>query len=285
MNLDGIDVFVRVVQAKGFAAAARQLGMPTSTVSAKIARLEERLGVTLIRRSTRRMHLTAQGEAYFAACLTALNALDAGESQLAAGAAAPSGLMRITAPSDLATALVAPLAGRFLERYPETRVELVVTARVLDLVGEGIDLAVRVGLLRDSSLVSRKVSLGAVGLWASPDYARRFGLPEHAGDLARHQLVDFTPMPGHVALVNAAGAELRLGKGGRAAADDMLSVKALVEAGAGIGLLPELVTKGTELIRVLPDFGVTQDFVFFVYPAQRHVSANVRAFIDMAVGK
>ncbi len=285
MNLDGIDVFVRVAQANGFAAAARQLSMPTSTVSAKIARLEERLGVTLIQRSTRRMHLTEAGEAYFAACLKALSALDAGESQVAAGSARPRGLLRLTAPSDLASAIVAPLAARYLELYPETRIDLVVTSRVLDLVGEGIDLAIRVGMLRDSTLISRKVPLGAVGLWASPDYARSYGLPSDASALAAHDMVDFTPMPDITALVNAAGEELRLPRSGRASADDMHSVRALVAAGVGIGLLPEVVARGDELIRVLPDFSIAQDFVYFVYPAQRHVTANVRAFIDLGLKK
>ncbi len=283
MNLDGIDVFVRVAQANGFALAARQLGMPTSTVSAKIARLEQRLGVTLIQRSTRRMHLTEAGEAYLGACLKALSALDAGESQIAAGNVTPRGLLRLTAPSDLASALVAPVAARYLALYPEARVDLVVTSRVLDLVGEGIDLAVRVGMLRDSTLISRKVPLGAVGLWASPDYARSRSLPLDASELAAHDIVDFAPMPETTVLVNAAGKELRLPKFGRASVDDMQSVRALVTAGVGIGLLPEVVARGDDLVRVLPEFSITQDFVYFVYPAQRHVTANVRAFIDLAL--
>src|SRR5690349_8812511 len=106
MVLDGVDVFVKVVQAGGFSAAARQLGMPTTTVSAKIARLEERLGVTLIRRSTRRMHVTEAGGAYFAHCVEALRALEAGEGQLAAASADPAGVLRLTAPPDLAQSML-----------------------------------------------------------------------------------------------------------------------------------------------------------------------------------
>lgn len=157
------------------------------------------------------------------------------------------------------------------------------TSRVLDLVGEGIDLAVRVGMLRDSTLISRKVPLGAVGLWASPDYARSRSLPLDASELAAHDIVDFAPMPETTVLVNAAGKELRLPRFGRASVDDMQSVRALVTAGVGIGLLPEVVARGDDLVRVLPDFSITQDFVYFVYPAQRHVTANVRAFIDLAL--
>jgi DNA-binding transcriptional LysR family regulator len=285
MNLDGIDVFVRVVQANGFAAAARQLGMPTSTVSAKISRLEERLGVTLIQRSTRRMHLTASGEAYFSACLAALNALDAGESQLAAGTAAPRGLLRITAPSDLASAVLAPLCAQFLARYPDTRIDLIVTNRRLDLIGEGVDLAVRVGMLQDSSLISRKYVMGDVGLWAAPAYLEQHGMPRDAEALAGHETIGFNFVPPSFQLVSADGRSLAIPPPRRVTADDMQAVAALAAQGLGIAFLPEVIARASNLVRVLPEFSAVQDFVYFVYPAQRHVTANVRAFIDLALGK
>ncbi len=285
MNLDGIDVFVRVVQANGFAAAARQLGMPTSTVSAKIARLEERLGVTLIQRSTRRMHLTEAGEAYFSACLKALNALDAGESQLAAGSATPRGLLRLTAPSDLVTTVIAPLCARYMELYPETRIDLLVTNRRLDLIGEGVDLAIRVGPMQDSSMISRKFSMGAVGFWAAQAYIDRHGSPADAAALADHQTVGFTYVPEGFAITNRNGHSAALPRGGRITTDDMQAVAAFATQGVGIALLPEVVARANNLVRVLPEYGAEQDLVYFVYPAQRHVTANVRAFIDLALGK
>jgi len=285
MTLDGIDVFVRVVQEGSFAAAARQLAMPTSTVSAKIARLEERLGVTLIRRSTRRMHLTAAGDAYFAACVSALNALDAGQSRIAAGSAGPRGLLRLTAPSDLASALLAPLCARYLELYPETRIDLVVTNRRLDLVGEGIDLALRVGQLRDSTMVSRKFEMGDIGLWASAAYVARCSMPRSGADLANHELIGFTVMPEGQTLLATDGRSLELPSSRRITTDDLQVVRAFAATGAGIGLLPEIMAREDRLVRVLPEYGIRLDFAFFVYPAQRHVTANVRAFIDLALSR
>ena len=121
MILDGVDVFVRVVQAGGFSAAARQLNMPATTVSAKIARLEERLGVTLIQRSTRKMHVTEAGETYYRHCADAIAALATGEEELAAATAEPSGVLRITVPSDLAQSLLPPIIKAYLARYPKVR--------------------------------------------------------------------------------------------------------------------------------------------------------------------
>ncbi|MDC9823659.1 LysR family transcriptional regulator [Devosia sp. ZB163] len=283
MVLNGIDVFVRVVQAGSFAAAARDLGMPTTTVSARIARLEERLGVTLIQRSTRRMHVTEAGQAYFGHCVEALNALEAGESQLAAAGSEPSGLLRITAPSDIAGTVLPALCERFLEHYPRADIDLVVTNRQVDLIGEGVDLAVRAGPMRDSTMLSRKFVSGSLGLWASSDYLGRHGMPASLEDLARHQIIRFSRMPESFRLV-AGGHSYTLPERSRISADDLQTIRAFVQRGAGIGLLPDFnaVTPDAPLVRVLPQFGTEPAPVFFVYPAQRFLTLNVRAFMDLA---
>jgi len=282
MNLDGIDVFVRVVQEGSFAAAARLLGMPTTTVSAKIARLEERLGVTLIQRSTRRMHVTEAGEAYFASCVEALNALDAGQSRLAAASGKPSGLLRITAASDIASTVLPPFCERFLEAHPDVSIELVVTNRQLDLIGEGIDLAVRAGPMRDSTLLSRKFACGALGLWASEDYVQRHGLPQTADELEAHRIIGFSRIPESFRLIGPNGESMMPPQRSRLTADDMQAIRAFVLSGYGIGLLPDAITPGTSLRRVLPEFSTEQAHVYFVYPAQRYLSPNVRVFMEMA---
>lgn len=283
MVLDGIDVFVCVVQEGSFAAAARKLAMPTTTVSARIARLEERLGTTLIHRSTRRMHVTAAGEEYFAACVEALNLLDAGESRLAARHDVPHGPLRLTAPSDIASTVLPPFCERYLARWPRASIDLVVTNRVVDLIGEGVDLAVRAGPMRDSTLMSRRFSCGALGLWASPAYATRRGLPVTIEELAGHELIGFTRTPESFRLIGPDGASVRLPPPGRLGADDMQTVRAFVLSGFGIGLLPDAVTPRSDLVPVLPEYSTEQVHVFFVYPAQRFMSANVRGFMDMAV--
>lgn len=282
MNLEGIDVFVRVVQQGSFAAAARLLGMPTTTVSARIARLEERLGVTLIQRSTRRMHVTEAGEAYFAACLEAMNALDAGESQLAAAGERPSGLLRITAASDIASTVLPPFCERFLQTYPEARLDLVVTNRHVDLIAEGVDLAVRAGHMKDSTLISRRFACGALGLWASEAYLQKRGVPDSAEALAEHEVVGFAGLPESFRLLGPDGASFTLPAQTRLRVDDMQAIRAFVLSGYGIGLLPDAITPGTTLRRVLPDYSTAEAHVYFVYPAQRFVTANVRAFMEMA---
>jgi DNA-binding transcriptional LysR family regulator len=283
MILDGIDVFVRVVQEGSFAAAARHLGMPTTTVSAKIARLEERLGTTLIQRSTRRMHVTEAGQAYFASCVEALNALTAGESRLAAAGGKPSGLLRITAASDIASTVLPPFCETFLAAYPEASIDLVVTNRQVDLIGEGIDLAVRAGPMRDSTLMSRKFACGALGLWASADYVARRGAPTSPEDLAAdHEVVGFSRVPESFRLLGPKGATFLLPEKTRLRVDDMQAIRGFVLRGFGIGLLPDVVTPGTSLVRILPEYSTEQAHVYFVYPAQRHLSPNVRVFMDMA---
>jgi len=282
MKLDGIDVFVSVVQQGNFAAAARLLGMPTSTVSAKIARLEERLGVTLIQRSTRRMHVTEAGEAYFASCLQAINALDAGASRLASVGLAPSGLLRITAPSDIASTVLPQFCERYLAAYPGTSLELVVTNRLVDLIAEGVDLAVRAGAMQDSTLISRRFACGAVGLWASEAYLQKHGVPTRPEELAEHEIVGFSRIPENFRLLGPGGATFSLPDRSRLKVDDMQAVRAFVLSGFGIGLLPDTATPGTTLRRVLPELSTIEAHVYFVYPAARFLTANVRAFMDMA---
>jgi DNA-binding transcriptional LysR family regulator len=286
MILDGIDVFVKVVQAGGFSAAARQLGMPTTTVSAKIARLEQRLGVTLIQRSTRRLHVTAAGEGYFAHCLAALKAVSEGEEQLAAATAEPNGLLRLTAPPDLSQSVLAHVVRRYLAAYPKASVDMVVTNVPVDLLAEGIDLAVRASPMQDSSLISRKFAMGHFRLFASAEYVAAQGLPRSPAELGGHEVLAHSKLPPHhLRLVSPQGA-FALQTSSRLRADDMQTLRALTAMGAGIGLLPDLgefEPAGRTLIPVLPEFATPETPVFFVYPAQRFVPVNVRAFIEMAV--
>jgi len=283
MVLEGIDVFVRVVQAGSFAAAARLLGMPTTTVSARIARLEERLGVTLIQRSTRRMHVTEAGVAYFGHCIEALNALEAGESQLAAAGTEPTGLLRITASADVANTVLPTLCERFLATYPKADIELIVTSRIVDLIAEGVDLAVRVGPMRDSTLVSGRLASAVLGLWASPAYLDRRGRPATPDDLAGHDIIRFSRIPQDFRLI-AGNHSFALPARSRLKADDIQTIRSLVLHGLGIGPLPDFSRLAPEqsLERVLPEYSTEPGNVYFVYPAQRFVTANVRAFMELA---
>jgi DNA-binding transcriptional LysR family regulator len=285
MILDGVDVFVKVVEAGGFSAAARQLGMPATTVSAKVARLEERLGVTLIQRSTRKMHVTDAGEAYYAHCAEALRALEAGEQQLQADTGEPSGLLRITVPSDLAQNILPPIIERFLAAYPRIGIELIVSNVPIDLLAEGIDLAVRASPMKDSSLQSRKFASGALGLFATKAYLGRRGTPKAPADIAGHDVLAHSKFPPALLRMVAGRESFDLAPTKRIRVDDMQALRALAVQGLGIALLPDFAGDEGGLVQVLPEYSTPSGNVYFVYPAGRFTPLNVKAFIDTAVGK
>ena len=170
MDFDSIAVFVKVVQAGSFSQAARILRMPNSTVSAKVSALEKKLGVTLLQRTTRKLRVTQAGEAYFGRCVQALEHLQAAENEIATAKRNPLGLLRITASVAVGHSLLPDLIRSFLKEYPEIEIELLINNRVLNLVAEGVDLAIRAGKLEDSGLIARKFVPGHFALWASPSY-------------------------------------------------------------------------------------------------------------------
>jgi DNA-binding transcriptional LysR family regulator len=282
MDLDGIAIFVKVVQAGSFSGAARLLGVPNTTVSAKVARLEKRLGVTLIQRTTRKLHITPAGRAYFDRCLRALDEIESAEAEVSLAAAEPRGLLRITAPADVAQAMLPPIVSRFLARYPRTRVEVLVANRVVDLVAEGVHLAIRAAALRDSSLIARRIIPFSAGLWASRAYLQRKGAPKTPAQLEQH---DFLVFPRFSAPLELTDGRQRMAvkPASRLAVDDPSTLRNFLLQGDGIGMLPDFVARESALVRVLPKWTWSSGALSFVYPGQRFVPANVRAFIDTAV--
>ncbi|WP_375254233.1 LysR substrate-binding domain-containing protein [Yoonia sp.] len=284
MILEGIDVFTEVVDAKSFSTAARRLGMPTSTVSAKIARLEERLGTTLIQRTTRQLHVTPSGEAYYQRCIRAVNEMAAAERELADASQAPTGLLKISVPGDIAQFKLVPVVEAFLARYPKTSVDLNITNTRVDLIAEGIDLAIRVGALEDSTLVVRRFSEARLGLWASQDYLDKHGTPQTPRDLLTHSTVQMTQARDLMQLSDNHGNDISLMRSNCIMCDDIQTVRTFVETGAGIGFLPDFAGAYTlrPLVQILPDVTGPPAPLSFVYPSQRYVPQNVRAFIDLA---
>ncbi len=285
MILDGIDVFTEVVDAQSFSRAARRLGMPTSTVSARIARLEERLGATLIRRTTRQLSVTPLGQRYYDHCVSALAEMAAAERELAEASEEPTGPLRISAAADLAQFKLVPVIDAYLARYPRTTVDLSVTNRHVDLIAEDIDLAVRIGTLPDSSLVARRYLDGRMGLWATQAYLERHGTPRAPSDLAGHQLVRLSRETEALRLRDAEGHPVPMDMPVRIAVDDMQSCRSFTLAGAGIAILPDFIGGAPDapLVRVLPGIASAPVPLAFVYPAQRFVPRTVRAFIDLAM--
>jgi len=286
MDLDAIAVFVRVVETGSFSAAARRLSMPKATVSAKVARLERRLGLSLIQRTTRKLRLTEAGEQYFRHCATAIREVELAETALQATADKPSGVLRVTAPVDLGHTLLPRLVHAYAARYPEVSVELLVTNRIVDLVGEGIDLAIRPSqVLKDSSLIAQRFFEMGSNLWASPQYLERLGAPAQPRDLGRATFVGFLPRSSVVLTNGRADAEIAML--GRIRADDFETIRALLLLGEGMAWLPDFVAQeaaqaGT-LVPVLPKWRPKERGAFyFVYVGRKYGLPKVKAFIQMA---
>jgi DNA-binding transcriptional LysR family regulator len=287
MDLDAIAVFVKVVQAGSFSNAARLLGMPNTTVSAKVARLEKRLGVTLIQRTTRKLYVTPAGQDYFARCMRGLAEIETAESELSAVSGEPRGVLRLTVTGDVAHNLVPPIAARYVRTYPQVTLELVVTNRVVDLVGEGVDLAIRAAELKDSSLVARRLMPVVWGFWATRSYLSRRGTPRTPSDLESHEGLVFSRLPARTLRLVSERRHADVDLKGRIAADDLETLRAFVLQGDAIGALPEFLMREYmeqgDAVRVLPQWSWTAGALSFVYPNQPFVPAKVRAFIDVAL--
>lgn len=283
MELDGIAIFVKVVQAGSFSQAARLLGLPNTTVSAKVARLEKRLGVTLIQRTTRKLHITPAGRAYFERCAPALDAIQSAEAQMTLAAPEPAGVLRITAPGDVAHGLLPPIVSQYLERYPLTKVEIMVANRVVDLVAEGVHLAIRAARLVDSTLVARKFMPFSGGLWASAAYLKRKGTPRSPKDLAQHHGLLFARSFGQLPTLGDGRAKREMEFQGRIVADDLETLRMFALRDEGIATLTDYLGREAGLVQVLPGWSWVAGALSFVYPGQRFVPANVRAFIDTAL--
>lgn len=280
MSLDDIAVFVEVVDAGSFTKAAKRLGIPLSTASAKVARLEETLGATLLQRTTRQVQVTETGQLYYAHCLRALDALTEAEQVINSTTDEPRGQLRITTPVDVAQFVMADVVDSFVTAYPEVSVELVVTNRKVDLIAEGVDLAVRVGPLEDSNLIARKFISSQIGLFASQDYLDRKGTPTTASDLKDHTMVRMMLDRGRNRYLDMFFGQLNLAETARVTADDISTIRAFIQAGIGIGLVPSFASSG--LVQVLPQLTTEPSIAYLVYPEQRFVPPKIRAFINHA---
>lgn len=295
VDLNEISVFARVVEAGSFSEAARQLGLPKSTVSRKVAALEELLGVRLLQRTTRKLNLTDAGAAYYDRVAPALIAVEEANSAVTDMQEAPHGVVRVTAPVDFGTGPFAQMVADFVRNHEGMRVDVVCTNRTVDLVAEGFDLAIRAGTLSDSSLVARKLGSARMTLVASPDYLERRGTPRHPRELEEHDCVPFRPRDGRVTwtLIGPDGQTESVSVGGAVASDDFTFVRAAVRAGAGIGMLPSFQTHGEceqgRLVPVLADWSQRpRGGIYVVYPSTRYLPQRVallRDFLVMRIGE
>lgn len=283
VDLNDIQAFVRVVDEQGFSAAARRLHVPVSSLSRKVARLEEKLGARLLHRTTRRLHLTDAGRAFYGRVSQCLAELEDAEQELTLRNATPRGRVRMTAPVDMRPLLSVILD--FLKLYPEVEIDLDLSNRQVDLLGEGYDLALRASAVIHPSLVAQRVSSSGVRLVASPGYLRRRGRPASLDDLRGHDCVILGTSTQGAYWNLMVGAEMtRVPVSGRFAANSLEAVRQAVLEDLGIGLLPERAIL-SELERgaleeVLPEHWPPSTGIFLVYPSRRLMGSALRAFID-----
>jgi DNA-binding transcriptional LysR family regulator len=289
LDLNHVNTFVRVIDAGSFTAAARTLGLPTSSVSRRVSALEETLRVRLLQRSTRKLVLTDAGRLYFERARAALAGLADASATVTDMSRDVAGPIRFTAGGDPA-GLLAGLLGEFLARHPKVQLDVMLTPRRVDVVADGFDLALRSGRLVDSSLVARRLGRFDLGLFASRAYLRRAGRPTRLAELARHRCILFGEAGERRQLrLTGPGGEETVAIDGPMLVHEMSFAVDAMAAGIGIGLVPEIFLgrKGprgralrAELVRVLPDYGVIGTEVALVSPSKVYEPARVKLLRD-----
>jgi DNA-binding transcriptional LysR family regulator len=284
VDLNRVDAFVRVMEAGGFSAAARELGVPKSSLSRAVSKLERELGVVLVQRTTRRLAITEAGQLYLDRARSALQLLGEARAQLVEADGEPRGTVRLTAMNDGGELLADALAD-FSRRYPYIQVDCVFTQRRVDLVAEGIDLALRAGVVDDAGLHGKKLGDSPLALYAAPAYVAARGKPRKLSDLTNHQCVLFRAASGikRWALDGPRGRK-SVDVHGQFVVDDMAYARALAERGLGIALIPMLlgdqgVARG-QLVRILPALQQRGGAVYLVHPATRHLPRRVALLRD-----
>ncbi|MEL6342041.1 MAG: LysR family transcriptional regulator [Myxococcota bacterium] len=282
-SVDEIQVFVKVVEAESFTEAARALGMPKSTASRYVSRLEDRLGVRLLNRSTRRLHTTNVGAMYYERCVRIVRDLADAEAAITSMQDTPQGLLRVTAPLTFGYMFLDELITRFSQQHPEVQLSVFLTDRKVNLIEEGFDVAIRGGVLEDSSLIARKIGETRRVVCASPGYLVRRGVPQHPGDLKDHDCLLYGPRPSGEGSWRFADGTIVQVKGPLAVNNiDVLRRAALGDLGILYTprFLVEKDLRSGALAPILDPFVNHAGGLYILYPHARYVSAKVRAFVD-----
>ncbi|MCD6663888.1 MAG: LysR family transcriptional regulator [Comamonas sp.] len=287
-DLNDMLYFAEVVERGSFAAAGRALGIPKSRLSRRISELEAQLDVRLLQRTTRTLSLTDAGQAFLAHCAAVRESAQAAADAVAQVQAVPRGTVRVTCPVTLAQTVLAQQLPFYLDRYPEVRLDLQVTNRVVNLVEEGVDVALRVrSSLDDSgSMVVKRLGEVCQALVASPAQLRRQGTPSGLEDLVRMDMLVPSSSDGQssLRLIGPQGKVHSLQIAPRCVIDDLLSLKFAAMAGTGMGWLPDYMVAGElhdgRLVRLLPEWSLPRAIVHAVFPSRRGMSPAVRSFLD-----
>jgi DNA-binding transcriptional LysR family regulator len=287
MNLNRLAYFAAVVDAGSFTGAAERLGLTKAVVSQQVAKLEQDLGTSLLVRTTRRVHPTEAGQRFYTRCTVILRESEDAFDEMAQGAVAPTGLLRLTAPFDYGMQVVVPAVTDFLARYPSCTAELTLTDQTLDLVAGNIDMAIRVGWLTDSSLQARRIGGFRQLLVAAPTFAAAVAACGDPQDLATLPFIGNRALrdPLHWPFSHDAIDRRAVRFRAALSIDTTLGVHAAVMAGAGLSVLPDFLVEADlvagRLLAVLPEWGLPAGGIHAVFPAARFRPAKVSAFVDL----
>ena len=284
-RLDAMRIFVRVVETGSFSAVAREANIGQPAVSKQVAALEEHLRAQLLHRTSRNLTLTESGQIYYESAVRLLSDLDDTEQAVGRGQTQPSGLLRVTLSAGFGRLVIVPLLPAFHARYPEIVTDLIVSDRFVDLVEDGIDLAIRLGELADSSVIARRIGVSPRVTVATPDYLERTGAPVTPHDLDRHACVAFTfqRRPQDWVFLGPDG-PIRHAPKGPVRANDAENIRATVLAGIGLAQTPRWLFHAEllsgEVLEVLADFPAERPPIHAVFPSGRKPASRVRVFID-----
>ena len=280
-----MQTFASVVDAGSFVRAAESLDMSKAAVSRYVADLEERLGVRLLHRTTRKLSLTEEGRAFHVRCKVLLGELEEAESEITASSAQASGLVKINVPVTFGIMYLAPLWSDFMAANPRVTLDVTLSDRVVDLVEEGYDLAVRIGSLPNSSLISRKLASTRMVLCASPAYLKKHGHPKHPADIAEHTVLAYSllAMGDHWELEGPPGkVKVLVHPVMRTNSGDTCRAAALKHQGIILqpSFLVEEDLRSGALVEFMPQYRSAEFGIYAVYPSRQYVSAKVRLLIE-----
>jgi len=288
--LDGLVIFVTVVKAGSFTKAAQNTGHSTSFISKEMNKLESRLGVRLMNRTTRSLSLTPEGESYFQQCQQIISDAEHAENSLSGQQAQPQGLLKVSCPSSFGNARMQHIISGFLEAYPLVNLDLDFSNRKVDMVAEGFDVIIRAShQLDDSSLISRRVFRSHAVTIASPRYLARYGTPKTPEDLSQHKMITYSYLkqPNVFGYTDQNNQEHQVPVNSRVQTNDSEMELFLCVAGQGIVRLPYFILNDEletgKLVELFSDCQKQYIDVYVIYPSRKHMSSKVRRFIDFVV--
>jgi DNA-binding transcriptional LysR family regulator len=290
VDLNDIALFVHVVRAGSFAAASRRLGMPSNTVSRRVQGLEQQLGVRLLQRSTRQLTLTAAGSTLYQRSADQVEALVEAAREAEEGSQLPSGKIRVAAAADFFRWFQVAWISDFLAEHPKVRLEFVLSDDRVNLIDQGIDVAIRAGVESDSNLVARQIGTGRISLVASPDYLAGRGTPQSIAELSTHDCIVTPSASGQAVwkLTGPRGVE-EIEVSGCFHANSMHVLLEAALTGLGISLLPTIATlpylREGQLVEVLPEYSTGIVGIYLLYPSRRQLPRAVSAFIEFITTK